>query len=195
MKRRGVILVVVIVALVAITAATFGFWREALGNLLSPPTVDEYGVLAYELVSETPVHPYPQATSVRLFVEQEWDLEQRPAATPYVESAGRLLTPAQRRAFEAALSKRSRRGGSVAACFIPHHFFRYYDARGRQVGEVAVCFCCSGAAATPQLFPYEGGILKRHQNELAFDREQLKALIRSLGLPTDVWCRETAKAA
>ena len=79
-------------------------------------------------------------------------------------------------------------------CFIPHHFFRYYDDVGTLVAEIRVCFCCSGADAFPALFPFEGGVfLHPYSNSLNYDRERLGALIRSWGLPSDVWCRERAE--
>ena len=113
----------------------------------------------------------------------------------YIEPSGRSLSAVQRRAFEATLSKVSSRNGAADACFIPHHFLRYYNESGQQVGEIAVCFCCSGAAASPELFSYTGGgFLHSYVNRLDYDREQLKALIESLGLPADVWCRERSNA-
>ncbi|GAA0651133.1 hypothetical protein [Brevundimonas lenta] len=176
----------------AVLAAVFTFdsWQRPLEHFLWPPKVGEHGELAYELVSETPVRPYPDAVSARLFVENDGP-EGSPEVGVMIEPQGRLLTAAQRREFEDSLSKVSSRGGSAAACFIPHHFLRYYDAAGQKVGEIAVCFCCSGAVSTPALFPYQGGgPLHPYWNELAYDRERLKSLIESLGLPADVWCRE-----
>lgn len=120
--------------------------------------------------------PFPTATSVRLFVNSEGP---NPAPT-----GGLLLTAAQRREFEAALHGKQpppREDQAVAACFFPHHFFRYYDAGGAQVGEVAVCFCCSGVA----LKPADGA-----DRTFTTDYERIGRLVKSLGLPTDVNCDE-----
>lgn len=182
-----------LVAVALAAVFTVDMWRWPLEKTLWPPKLDKWGQPAYELVAETPVQPYPEAVSVRLFVENDGP-EGSAQVGQMIEPEGRVLTVAQRREFEASLSKMSTRYRVVAACFIPHHFLRYYDAAGRKVGEIAVCFCCSGAAATPDLFKYEGGgFLHPYENHLAYDRERLKALIESLGLPTDVWCRERAE--
>ena len=62
----------------------------------------------------------------------------------------RRLNDAQSRRFESALRYVHIPPDAehvVAGCFVPHHFFRYYDAQDRLLGEVAVCFCCLGVAA------------------------------------------------
>lgn len=120
--------------------------------------------------------PFPGATSVRLFVNSR-------GANP-VPTGGILLTPAQRREFEAALHDKQPpppEDRDLAACFIPHHFFRYYDARGAQMGEVAVCFCCGGVA----LRPTDGA-----DRTFTTGYDRVERLVKSMGLPTDVNCDE-----
>lgn len=193
LKRIALLFLTVLAATALAAAFTVDMWRWPLEKTLWPPKVDENGFPAYELVAEAPISPYSDAVSVRLFVENDQP-EGDPQYGVFVEPEGRVLTAAQRTEFEASLSKVSTRNRAVAACFIPHHFLRYYDASGKQVGEIAVCFCCSGAAASPELFEHQGGgFLHQYDNHLAYDRERLKALIESLGLPADVWCREKAE--
>tara|TARA_R110002051_G_scaffold84327_1_gene149630 strand:+ start:341 stop:919 length:579 start_codon:yes stop_codon:yes gene_type:complete len=191
MKRYKILgLVALVVGLIAgVGWATVDQWARPLETLIWPP--DENGGRPYEIVAETAVHPYPEAKMVRLFVETDG-----PSSDGgWLEPQGRLLSVAQRAAFEATLSKRSSRGGAADACFVPHHFFRYYDDVGTLVAEIRVCFCCSGADAWPALFPFEGGLfLHPFTNTLNYDRERLGALIRSWGLPSDVWCRERAES-
>ncbi|HEV7287833.1 hypothetical protein [Sphingomonas sp.] len=93
-----------------------------------------------------------------------------------------LLNTAQRKAFENSL-KIIAAPEYEAACFIPHHYFRYYDASGKEVGDVAVCFCCDGVAASGSnvLKPSSGAILSA-------DYRKVKALVAALGEPTDVLC-------
>ncbi len=189
MKRIVLVLLTVLAATAVAAVVTVDVWRWPLEKLIWPPRLDEQGWPAYELVSSTPVKPYPEAVTVRLFVEND-----QPEGM-MVEPQGRVLTPAQRAEFEASFAKVSTRNRAVAGCFIPHHFLRYYDAGGHKVGEIAVCFCCSGAAASPELFkPEGGGFLHPYENHLSYDRARLKTLIESLGLPVDVWCREEAEA-
>tara|TARA_R110002124_G_scaffold239542_1_gene404766 strand:- start:1277 stop:2062 length:786 start_codon:yes stop_codon:yes gene_type:complete len=190
LKRLAGLAALVVVILTAGAWATVDHWARPLETLIWPP--DEHGDRPYEIVSETAVHPYPGAKTVRLFVETDGPSSDE----GWLEPQGRLLSAAQRAAFEATLSKRSSRGGAADACFIPHHFFRYYDDVGTLVAEIRVCFCCAGAGAdaSPALFPFEGGVfLHPFTNTLKYDRERLGALIRSWGLPSDVWCREQAE--
>ena len=106
---------------------------------------------------------------------------------------GRKLTPEERAQFEAALThvtivqrpppSPDAEVAMAAACFIPHHFFRYFDRRGHQMGEVAVCFCCESAQAEPSL-PFQTG----PDSYLDSDIEKIRALVTTMGLPTDVGC-------
>jgi hypothetical protein len=100
------------------------------------------------LLRTTPVTPYLEAVSVRLFVRGDFD-----GAEDYIESEGRLLSGAQRKALEGALTIVSydRPPDAAAACFVPHHFIRYFDRLGKQIGEIAICLCCHGARATPDV--------------------------------------------
>jgi hypothetical protein len=135
----------------------------------------------------TPAQPYPNAVAVRLTIENDhaW------VGKTLVERShpARTLSSAERQAFEHALHRvrllgfPPRESGADAACFVPHHFFRYYDARGRQIGQVAVCFCCLGAKAQPRL-PFETG----ESDTLRVDLPAVKTLVQRLGLRTDVAC-------
>lgn len=137
-------------------------------------------------ISRTPVETYPSATEVRLFVQDGRDADGKGL---YSDPDGRLLTPAERRAIESAIKTAHYGSGarSVAACFIPHHFFRYYDAQGRQVGEMAVCFCCAGIRASPSI-PLSEGPSGTETSELTFDYTALKAAVEAMGVRTDIEC-------
>jgi hypothetical protein len=134
------------------------------------------------------VRPFPEAASVRLFVETGYD--EKAHQSIYRDPKGRLLSPEQRRAYESLLQVQTPVNLSwdddfflMTSCFIPHHFFRYFDRAGRQMGEIAVCFCCSGAEVTqgPQL-PLKNG--QRFEANYA----KLKTLLQSWGAPTNVMC-------
>lgn len=138
-----------------------------------------------------PARPYPEAITVRLVVH---DKGYTPSGLPiFSDPSGRELTLEERDQFEAALKHVTivqhpppSPDGEVAmaaACFIPHHFFRYFDRRGRQIGEVAVCFCCEGAQTEPSL-PFQTG----PDSYLDSDIEKIRALVTTMGLPTDVGC-------
>jgi len=122
---------------------------------------------------------FPQATEVRLFVETELDADGK---SVFSKPDGLKLSPKQRRAFESSLVVEAM-PDIVIGCFMPHHFFRYFDARGRKVGEIEACFCCSGVLAT-------GGanIPIGKDQRLSADYDKLEAFVRSLGEPTQVQC-------
>lgn len=125
-------------------------------------------------------NPFPKAPELRLFVET--DLDEKSGRPIFHRKDGLALTPAQRKTFEDSLRIEAA-PEEMAACFIPHHFFRYFDAKGKQIGEVSVCFCCEGVSASgsDQLETANGEILGANYADL-------KSLVASLGEPTDVPC-------
>jgi hypothetical protein len=133
------------------------------------------------MASDLPViGAFPDASEVRLFVENG----QKPDGTPiYEEPMGRILNKDQRAAFEASLQI-DPIPDELAACFIPHHFFRYYDSRGKELGQIQVCFCCHGVEASKS-----SRIEMGPDQWLSADFTKLKQFVASLGLPTEVQCR------
>lgn len=124
-------------------------------------------------------NPYPTASKVQLFVEKGYTEKGEPILT---KPSGKTLNAIQRAKFEKAMVLTMPPTETVG-CFIPHHFFRYFDRSGKQVGEVAVCFCCGGVRASGEgSFPAVGGQI------LSIDYDQVKDLVRELGEPTNVLC-------
>lgn len=169
---------IIVVSLIAILATA------ALGLLaLSQSGKQSLGGLAGGVAVQTadkPISdPYPGAQEVRLFVETENEDHKR----IYVRPAGRTLTEGQRAEFESTLAIHTVSPDELfAACFIPHHFFRYFDGAGKLVGEVQVCFCCAGVQS-------EGSNVQLGEDQmLAADFRKLKTLVASLGERTDVYC-------
>lgn len=138
----------------------------------------------------SPVHPFPQAKLVKLVIR---NMEFDPKTARIIEHPDtvRVLSAGERATFESALHRVRLIGISppepdMAACFVPHHFFRYYSATGRQLGEIAVCFCCGGHMATPGL-PYGNG-RGGQADQFKMDERKTKAFVQSLGVPTDIMC-------
>jgi hypothetical protein len=137
------------------------------------------------VLSHTSVEIYPDAVEVRLVTVDSG----KPEGEREVDR-GRL-TPAQRQAIEQTISIVNYGPGSRtgAACFVPHHFLGYYDASGNQVGEIAICFCCTGIRAQPTIdAPLPRGA---ESSELTFDHEALKVVLNDMGVPTDIACSES----
>jgi hypothetical protein len=130
-------------------------------------------------VSQAVRNPFPGARDVRLFVQKEYG----PDSTPiFSKPGGRLLTASELAEFERVL-RIEKTPEWEAACFIPHHFFRYYDERGKQIGEIKICFCCRGVSAS------EGAKISLGSDQiLDADFYKLEALVHRLGESTDVLC-------
>ena len=137
-------------------------------------------VSAAEPAEELVADIYPGATDVRLFVREEFNKVND--GSGFLKPRGTLLTDQQRKQFEAALLKEPM-PEEMAACFIPHHFFRFYDAKGKELGEVAVCFCCIGVQATG-----ESNIDLGSDQILGMELAKMKKLVVTLGAPTDINC-------
>jgi hypothetical protein len=127
---------------------------------------------------------YPDAKSVRLFVMQ-WTTPTTPNDTPRPRwlnpAGGYQLSPAQAARLRRALLNSPPPTGPVAGCFEPHHFFRFYNRSGRQLGEVAVCFCCGGVEAKPALSVGFG-------RELRVNFPEVESLVKQLGASVNVGC-------
>lgn len=134
------------------------------------------------LLSHTSVEIYPSAVEVRLMT-----FDSSKAEGEKEVDHGRL-TGAQRRAVERTISIANYGPGTAtaAACFVPHHFLQYFDANGQKVGEIAICFCCAGIRSDPMIeAPLPPGA---ETSDLTFDYEALKAVFKSMGVPTDIAC-------
>lgn len=124
--------------------------------------------------------PFPNASEVRLFVEVGYDKD---TGSPILnKTQGVILSKASRERFEHTLVFVPV-PEVMTACFIPHHFFRYFDSKGKQVGEVEVCFCCAGttASGSDKLDP-------KSDEMLSADYKALEKLVLELGEPTDILC-------
>ena len=124
--------------------------------------------------------PFPNASEVRLFVAGDY---QKESGKPvFNKKNGTILSDADRLRLEDAL-RFVAMPEDMDACFVPHHFFRYFDDKDRQIGEVEVCFCCAGVAASGsnKLEPKPDDILDA-------DMKALETLVLDLGEPTQVHC-------
>ncbi len=139
-----------------------------------------------DIVRRDKVAPFPEATEVRLLVDSgKHDQGGQPV---YTDPEGKGLSAEQRAQLESAVwietpIKVSEAWGDVTACFIPHHFFEYYDASGRKIGEIQVCFCCAGVQISP-----DSRIKLNGPQRLTGDFKKLEALVASMGELTDIAC-------
>jgi hypothetical protein len=143
--------------------------EKAAANEPEPATVE--AITRNEAISI-----YPEAVRVNLLIHDS------PSDASRTD-----LTNEQRQKLESAITKRIvLRSGSVVeganACFIPHHFFRYYDKSAKQIGEIAICFCCDGGKAKPVLLDYN------QKQSVSYDIKAIKQLVSDMRLPVDVGC-------
>lgn len=102
---------------------------------------------------------------------------------------GILLTAGQKAILDRSVhryrAKPSEMGKyAMPACFVPHHFFRYYDKGGRQIGELAVCYCCGDIRVTPYSYGPNGD----GSEVWDFDYDGVKKMLKEMDVPTDIDC-------
>jgi hypothetical protein len=128
---------------------------------------------------------FPNAREVRLFVEIEYPEGGQPI---YSKPHGLKLSQEQRIQLESLLFIHTiSPDDDFYGCFAPHHFFRYFDATGKLLGEFQVCFCCEGVQESGA-----SNIEVAKGEMLSTDYDKLKAFVRSLGERTDVQCEGPA---
>lgn len=144
--------------------------------------VDRVAQATSSAATDTPDEPvknsFANAVSVRLFVKK-WNIKE---GNKYTHPLGILLGEDQRKKLGASLIITTM-PDEMPSCFVPHHFFRYYDARGKQIGELSVCFCCAGVGADG-----ESNISLEKGRMLSANWPRIEALVRELGERTDVNC-------
>lgn len=151
-----------------------------------PAPVEPAPFVPQREIADIELKPWPEAVSVRLFVEAEERTSDGDRA--YVRPQGQRLSAAQRAEFERNLRLISfdKAPDAAMACFVPHHFLRYYDASGEQIGELSICFCCAEVQAkgkpTTAAMP-EGATYQ----EIVF-LNGLKSAIANLGYSTEIGC-------
>lgn len=167
-----------ILALLAATLAVAACERK-VDTIAQPDPSNTAAMTAKPFQDRRITNPFPHATQLRLFVEVGYTDAGKPILS---KSKGIQLNATQRSAFENGL-KIIAAPEEESACFMPHHFFRYYDASGKRVGNVAVCFCCYGvgASGSKALEPPDGAMLSA-------DYAKVRALVTALGEPADVLC-------
>lgn len=183
MKQRNALIAVWTALLVAIAVA--------LGAGLQAPNSG-----TPELVSSTaelkpgqrrPMIIAPEAVEVRLFVEGRSQDNPARVAELMKDGDGILLTAKQRArldrsVFRYRMTRREFENNAIAGYFIPHHFFRYYDTAGKQVGELAVCYCCRGVDVTP------AGWSLGDDEEWEFDYAGIEQMLKEMNVPVDIDC-------
>ncbi len=176
MTTRRTILVALVAALAVANFAWLAISRSAKNEQAA---VTEK--VAISAPSKPFRNPFPSASDVRLFVNTDYDDKGEPI---YSKPKGRILTASQRAELESLIAVYTISPDDVfTACFIPHHFFRYFDKAGNLVGEVAVCFCCTGVQQS------EGSSVRLAEDQmLGADFGKLQSFVASLGERTDVQC-------
>ena len=170
----------------AVLLAVFNVWlaQDYLRDLVSTPKIESRDERP-PVTKLEPIAIYPMGARVNLLIKNS--LLNGPELS--TKPDGVDLTTAERLEFEQSIKKsvtvrpagKDYPGEGADACFIPHHFFRYYDAKGTKIGEVEICFCCTGGIAKPSL-------TTRNDEHEVFDVERIKALVGKMKLPTDASC-------
>ncbi len=91
-----------------------------------------------------------------------------------VERPGKLLSNKQTTRLFKTLNEPTSFNQFFAKCFIPHHAFVLYDAKGKAVAQVSVCFECNRVSIEPSQ-PNKRSLTQEGQR-------QLQTLCKELGL-------------
>ena len=142
---------------------------------------------ADRIASTTIIRPWPEAIEVRLFVQDLSYEEQARTGASMSNPKGVVLTADQRATLDGSMSlyRIVAENGEITAldaCFVPHHFFRYYDKNGKQLGELAVCYCCR------QIRPLPALRTPRDNEFWDFDFDGVGKMLEGMNIPTNVRC-------
>lgn len=178
-KRR-----LLLVAVFLLAIGNIWIFSDYIGNSSSEPKA-ELRDARPPVTKLEPLSVFPAATRVNLLIKNGRLTSHEPSTNP----DGVDLTKQQRQELESAIKKsvtvrpagKDYPGEGSDACFIPHHFFRYYDISGKKIGEIEICFCCEGGDANPAL-------ASSNRESEFYDVKRIKALVKKMNLPTETQC-------
>ncbi|WP_242773891.1 hypothetical protein [Sphingopyxis sp. YF1] len=174
-------------AVFAMWVALFVAIGVVLGATMGAPNSTHGGLGALKPGERRLMVPPREAVEVRLFVKGDTEPKLPRVVELMNDGDGILLTPAQRArldrsVFRYRMTREEFENDAEAACFIPHHFFRYFDADGAQVAELRVCYCCRGVAMSP------GDRSLGDDEEWQFDYAGIEQMLREMNIPVDIDC-------
>ena len=147
-----------------------------------------YGHNQEEIAEFKNYNPFPNATSVRLFVHSEpFDEDEIDGLKDVL---GRLLSAKETELLRSAFSKKTvirppAEGYMETACaFVPRHIFRFYDKRNMRLGDALVCFECYAVRLEPPGALAEVSFPQKGQSLLSVDYSILETLLRGMKVPT-----------
>ena len=177
-------------AIFAIWMALFVAIGLVLALAIAPGEAEEDFILSPPIqptAGSVPITPWPDASEVRLIVADLSFEDQAKRGAWTSRPEGVVLTSQQRAIVDKSvhlyrMTKKEADNRAYVDCFIPHHFFRYYDKSGRQIGELQICYCCQGNAMEPALRPTD------IYDEWQFDFPRVEKMLHEMGVSTDINC-------
>ena len=151
----------------------------------------------YPAADATSIVPYPNATRVNLLVgdlaskTRKLTDSSNPDGVDLTDDQRVELAKTLRKVTVARKPMEDEFKSAVGdACFVPHHFFRFYNKEDDEIGEIAVCFCCADFRAHPELVKRKGNWLEEKIGDqwAEMDVDKVKALVAEMGMPTNVGC-------
>ncbi len=169
--------------IVAVLAMGVAACSEAPSKTLGASQSESDGYVEPKLLKSEKLRLWPEAASVRLFVEDIPYDEIGPNGNGMSNPAGVLLTKAQQKFVSNAMTRDTYSDyRAVVACFIPHHFFRFYDVGGKQIGELQVCYCCGGVSLAQAKYSLAD------KQVWGFDYEGVAKMMAEMGISSKVQC-------
>ena len=153
------------IAVAVANAFALSLWPSvAAAETRQSPWLTAHEVLAYELNRGSTGRP-----------ECLRAIEMGGALCKTVALPGKALTQTQRERLAALSRARGALNDELTKCFIPHHTFVAYDAKGRPLAEMTFCFMCDMVDVGPL-----GGTRLRGVSDTALN--ELRGLCRDSGL-------------
>lgn len=153
------------ITMVALSALAFSLWTTtSTAKTRKSPWLTAHEVLAYELNGGSTGRP-----------ECTRAIEMGGALCKTAALPGKALTQTQRERLAALSRTPGALNGDLTKCFIPHHTFVAYDAKGRPLAEMTVCFMCEMVDIGPL-----GGSRLRGVSPASLN--ELRGLCREIGL-------------
>lgn len=167
----------------AVLAIGVAACSEAHSNRLDASQADADVYVEPKLLKTEKLRLWPEAASVRLFVEDIPYDEIGPNGNGMSNPAGVKLTKTQQALVSNAMTRKTYTDErAIVGCFIPHHFFRFYDVGGKQIGELQVCYCCGGVALRPARY----GLADKQY--WGFDYDGVAKMMAEMGISSQVQC-------
>ena len=135
-----------------ILVAVVGLFSCERSPVNAPQKADDSSLAFTPDTDRIQVHPFPEATEVRLYINQQ-SIDVSPQGEVSEGSyprGGIPLTTSELHSIQDGLNYK-KPPDAIAACCVPRHAFLFYDKAHKFLGSITVCFECGCATIDGQM--------------------------------------------